>query len=144
MDNKTNKTKKKRKIGKKVYETKKKRKENLLKALEKSLGVVTTACNQAKLSRHTFYEYCKDDANFQMRVNEITEEAIDFVESKLYDHIRDGNIASAIFYLKTKAKNRGYSERFEIEGNTKSTISIEPYIKPDLLGEGEPDEETEN
>ena len=127
-------------MGTKKYETKKKRKERLLKALKVSLGIVTTACNKANISRVTFYKYCKEDEVFQTRVDEITEEAIDFVESKLYDHIRDGNIASAIFYLKTKAKNRGYSERFEIEGNHKTTISIEPYISPDLLGEGDTDE----
>ena len=35
-------------------------KKALLEALEKSLGVVTTACKQVGIGRTTFYEYLKD------------------------------------------------------------------------------------
>ena len=95
-------------------------KKNLIEALEKSLGVVTTACKKCNCSRQTFYEYCREDENFKNQVNDISEIAIDFVESQLYRKIQDGDTTSIIFYLKTKGKKRGYSEKLEIESTNKN------------------------
>lgn len=91
-------------------------KESLIKSLEKSLGIVTTACKNAGCSRETFYKYCKDDAAFKERVEDISNIALDFAESQLHQQIKDGNTSATIFYLKTKGKNRGYIERQEITG----------------------------
>lgn len=91
-------------------------KKELLEALETSLGVVTTACRQVGLGRTTFYKYCNEDPEFKRKVDEIENVAFDFVESQLYRQIQDGNTAATIFWLKTKGKNRGYSERFELTG----------------------------
>ena len=91
-------------------------KENLLKNLEKSLGVVTTACKSAGCSRETFYKYCKDDEVFKVKVEDISNIALDFAESQLHKQILDGSTSATIFYLKTKGKQRGYIERQEITG----------------------------
>jgi len=91
-------------------------KKKLLKALEKALGVVTTACLNSGCSRETFYKYCKDDADFKTKVEDISNIAIDFAESQLHKQIQSGSTAATIFYLKTKAKHRGYVERQEITG----------------------------
>lgn len=91
-------------------------KKKLLKALEKSLGVVTTACKNSECSRETFYKYCKDDADFKTKVEDISNIAIDFAESQLHKQIQEGSTSATIFYLKTKAKHRGYVERQEITG----------------------------
>ena len=90
-------------------------KKALLEALEKSLGVVTTACKQAGIGRTTFYEYLKD-LNFKKDVDSIQDIALDFAESQLHQQIQAGNTAATIFYLKTKGKKRGYVERQEITG----------------------------
>tara|TARA_R110000744_G_scaffold361091_1_gene468754 strand:- start:902 stop:1258 length:357 start_codon:yes stop_codon:yes gene_type:complete len=91
-------------------------KENLLKALEKALGVVTTACRKVECSRETFYKYCKDDIKFKEKVDDLSNVAIDFAESSLHKQIQEGSASATIFYLKTKAKHRGYVERQEITG----------------------------
>ena len=39
-------------------------KERLLKALENSLGVITTALKQTELSRTNFYKWMKEDKEF--------------------------------------------------------------------------------
>jgi len=39
------------------------------------------------------------------------EDHLDIAESKLFQHIEDGNIPSLLFYLKCKGKGRGYIER---------------------------------
>lgn len=99
-------------------------KKAIIEALEKSLGVVTTACKQVGVGRTTFYEYLNKDENFANEVNDIQNIALDFAESQLHKQIQDGNTSATIFYLKTKGKKRGYIERSEIQhdGIVKSTI----------------------
>ena len=99
-------------------------KNNLIKALEQSLGVVTTACKEVKCNRSTFYDYYKKDPKFKAQVDAIQDIALDFVESKLFEQIKDENTTATIFYLKTKGKKRGYIERQEIqhEGTIESKV----------------------
>ena len=90
-------------------------KKALLEALEKSLGVVTTACKKAEVGRTTFYKWLESDEQFKKDVEEISNTALDFVESKLFEQIEDGSTSAAIFYLKTKGKKRGYIEKQELD-----------------------------
>lgn len=88
-------------------------KKQLLTALEESLGVVTTACKKANISRVTFYDYYKHDPEFKKQVDELDNVALDFAESKLFKLINEENATAIIFYLKTKGKIRGYVESIE-------------------------------
>jgi len=90
-------------------------KRNLLEALEKSLGVVTTACKIVDCNRSTFYKYYNNDQDFKASVDELQNLTLDFAESQLHQQIKDGNTTATIFYLKTKGKKRGYVERKEVE-----------------------------
>ena len=100
------------------------KKAKMLKALEKSLGVVTTACKMAKVGRTTYYEWLDKDPEFKKAVDDFNNIALDFAESKLYELIQEGNVTATIFYLKTKGKKRGYIERQEIahEGVLESKV----------------------
>tara|TARA_B100000902_G_C27308081_1_gene916742 strand:- start:2708 stop:3064 length:357 start_codon:yes stop_codon:yes gene_type:complete len=90
-------------------------KKAVIEALEKSLGVVTTACKQVGIGRTQFYEWLKEP-EFKAEVDSIQDIALDFAESQLHKQIKDGNTSATIFYLKTKGKKRGYVERQEITG----------------------------
>jgi hypothetical protein len=90
-------------------------KKALLEALEKSLGVVTTACKVVEVDRTTFYRYVNDDDGFKAAVKEIEDVALDFAESQLFKQIQGGEVSSTIFYLKTKGKHRGYVEKSQTE-----------------------------
>ena len=90
-------------------------KKRLLEALEKSLGVVTTACRSVNIGRTTFYTYYKEDIKFKKAVDDISNIALDFAESQLHQLMQDGNPSSVIFYLKTKGKNRGYYEKSHLD-----------------------------
>jgi len=87
-----------------------------LEALEKTLGVVTTACNMTRLSRETHYRWMQEDEDYQKAVDDLTNVALDFAESKLHKKIDKEDITAIIFYLKTKGKCRGYIERSELTG----------------------------
>lgn len=101
-------------------------KKTLLECLDKSLGIVSHACKKANTTRKTFYQYCQEDANFKLEVDDIAEKAIDFAESKLLESIKNGSDTATIFYLKTKGKRRGYVERTETElsGKTEQVIRV--------------------
>ena len=90
-------------------------KKAVIKALEKSLGIVSTACKSADVGRTQFYHWYKTDIEFKKQVQEIENIALDFAESHLHKLIQDGNPSATIFYLKTKGKKRGYIERQEVE-----------------------------
>ena len=89
-------------------------KERLLISLKDCSGIVTFACEKVRLSRQTFYRWYREDAEFKERVDAINELQIDVAEASLLKKIQKGDTTAIIFYLKTKGKDRGYSERREI------------------------------
>ena len=101
------------------------KKEHLIVALTKSLGIVSNACEIANISRTTYYKYYNSDEQFKEQVKSIGDEAIDFVESQLFELIKNGNVAATIFFLKTKGKKRGYSEKQEFDANEDLSIQVE-------------------
>lgn len=103
-------------------------KKALLEALEKSLGVVTTACKTVGVDRGTFYNYYHNDPAFKTAVDELENVALDFAESQLHKQIQNGEVSSTIFYLKTKGKKRGYIERSEVTGKDGDAIKHEHAI----------------
>lgn len=108
------------------------KKQELLEALRESLGIVTMACENVGVGRSTFYEWLRDDPEFKAEVDDINNRALDFVESKLFGNIENGDVASIIFYLKTKGKARGYIEKQEVEAQVDAKIKrFHLHIKPD-------------
>lgn len=103
------------------------KKKAVIEAMEKSLGVVTTACKMADIGRTMFYTWYNEDPEFRKAIDDIDNVALDFAESKLHQLIKEGNPTATIFYLKTKGKSRGYVERTEIStpDDTKMDINIE-------------------
>lgn len=91
-------------------------KKAMLEALEKSLGVVTTACKLIGVDRKTHYRWMDKDPKYKAKVIEMSEIALDFAESRLHVLIKEGDTAATIFYLKTRGKQRGYVERQETTG----------------------------
>lgn len=92
------------------------KKEAMIQALEKHLGVVTTACKTVGIDRTTHYRWLKEDESYKEATEDIENVSLDFAESQLLKQIKDGNTTATIFYLKTKGKKRGYIERTEITG----------------------------
>ena len=110
----------------------------MIQAMEKSLGIVTTACRSVGVSRETHYRWLREDSEYRQSINSIESMALDLAESKLHQEILNGNTACIIFFLKTKGKKRGYVEEQEVETTIKapdfSGISTNELM--DLLGNG--------
>jgi hypothetical protein len=89
-------------------------KKAMLEALEKTLGIVSTAANIVGITRKTHYDWLNKDPEYAKSVSELENLALDYAESKLFKNIEKEKEASVFFYLKTKGKKRGYVERQEI------------------------------
>lgn len=101
-------------------------KEAMLKALAKSLGVVTNACAEVGINRCTHYEWLKADKVYRKACNDMANIALDFAESQLHKQILKGNPLSTMFFLKCKGKKRGYIEQqdIKIQGNMKFKVDF--------------------
>ncbi|MFW6173749.1 MAG: phBC6A51 family helix-turn-helix protein, partial [Elusimicrobiota bacterium] len=87
----------------------------------------TAACNKINISRQTFYNWKEEDEEFKKEAERIKEqkdkEMEDFAEGKLYEHIKDGNLTSIIFYLKTR-HNKYNKQRLKISGELKQNLEL--------------------
>lgn len=113
----------------------------VLQALEKTTGLVASACKAAGITRTTFYNWYNTDPEFRSKVDDISELTKDFVESKILQKIKSGDTTAIIFYAKTKMKERGYVEKQEIETNIRSfgddiIISKKKISREEMIANG--------
>ena len=87
-------------------------KERLLKALESSLGVVTTALKSTDLSRTNFYKWLQEDEQFAKDVLEIENIQQDFIKSKYYECVKDKVPSVVIHAAKTRL---GWNETNKVD-----------------------------
>ena len=99
-------------------------KKNLLTALRNHAGLVSPACREVGISRQQFYYYMKHDKEFAEAVEDIYEETIDFVESKLLEKIQQGSERSILFFMKYRGKKRGYTDNIDITSNGETINNI--------------------
>lgn len=106
-------------------------KKAMLEALEKSLGVVTTACRSVGIGRTTHYMWMENDPEYKAAVDDLENVALDYAETKLHNQITKENPTAIIFYLKTKGRKRGYVERQEIAHEGLRTFEVEEVDEQD-------------
>ncbi len=95
------------------------KKEMFVEALRKNLGNITKACKAININRQTYYNWKDADPQFQEKCDSVPEELLDMAEHALLTEIKSpeskGHTTAYIFYLKTKGKSRGYTEKQELE-----------------------------
>lgn len=99
-------------------------KQKLLEALERSLGIVTPACKEVGISRDRFYSYYREDPEFKRKVDDINEITLDFAENQLLKKIKEGSERSILFYMKYKARRRGYTDSVDITSGGEKITQI--------------------
>ena len=97
-------------------------KKKLIAALEKSLGIVTEACEKAELGRTQHYTWYKEDEDYRKSVDSIEGKYIDFAETHLKEQIEKGSTPATIFYLKTRGRKRGYNDTLDITSDNEPII----------------------
>lgn len=99
-----------------------------IEALRRGYGIIATACEAVGISRSTYYYWYKNDEEFKVLVDDITETQVDFVESKLMQLISANDTTAIIFYLKTKGKKRGYNEKAVLQQKEATQISQKQIV----------------
>jgi hypothetical protein len=94
-------------------------KERMLKALEASLGVVTTALKSCNLSRTNYYKWLKEDQEFAQKVNDVELIAKDFVKSKFYECIKD-KVPSVVIHGAKNILGMNETNRLDITSGDKA------------------------
>ena len=93
-------------------------KQRMVDAMQSSLGIVTTACQVAEVSRSQHYEWMQTDPEYANKIKAVTEMCHDFVESSLFQQIKDGSTTATIFYMKCRMRERGYIEKMDVDLTT--------------------------
>ena len=99
--------------------------EQMVRALEESKGLIAPAARALGCSRATVRSYIDEySAVGQAKLDQ--EEAVkDMAENALYAAILRGEAWAICFYLKCRAKDRGYVERAELTGASGAPVKIE-------------------
>lgn len=86
-----------------------------IEAIKDRKGFVTQAAKQLGISRSQLHRIINAHPTVKEALQDAREEMKDFAESKIYQKISDGDTTMIIFYAKTQMKDRGYTERQEID-----------------------------
>lgn len=100
-----------------IEKRQKQQKELFIEQLRKT-PIIQLCCEKISVARATYYRWYKDDSEFAKKIDDAlhegTELVNDLAESGLIAAIRDRNLPSIQFWLKTH--KREYSTKLEING----------------------------
>jgi hypothetical protein len=88
----------------------------VIKAIQEANGILSGAARLLGCSRTTVHNHINKSPTVKAAYEEANETMIDFAEQQLFKNIKTGKEASIFFFLKCKAKHRGYVERQELTG----------------------------
>lgn len=104
----------------------------LLEALREALGIALFACKRAEVSYDEYLEWRREDPEFARQVTLIDERALDFVEGKAFEEIRNGNARLIQFFLETKGRGRGYAKEPPEKPRKKAPSPLE-FLSPEEM-----------
>ena len=102
----------------------------MIKALSENLCNVTKACEIVGIARSMHYQMIDKNGHYKKEVEALNESLIDEAEEILVKRLKESDTA-LIFFLKTKGKKRGYSEKQEIElsGSVEASLNLDDFYK---------------
>ena len=99
----------------------------VLTALQQTGGLIAQAAQKLSCTPGTIRNYLERHPELQEGLEEIRNATIDLAEGTLFKAIGDGNMTAVIFFLKCKAKDRGYVESQELHGHVTAMVgNIDP------------------
>ena len=107
--------------------------EQLIDAIKKNAGIVSDILTTLKkeygieVTRDAIYKRKETNAAIAAAFEEAEDNILDIAESYLIKAINKGEMKPIMFYLRTKGKRRGYTERQEITGANEKPIEVDPF-----------------
>jgi hypothetical protein len=111
------------------------RKRKFIEVFEAVACNISAACKAINITRQCYLNWKTEDAHFAKSINEAQEAMIDYAESMLMKKIKSEDNTAIIFFLKCKAKDRGYIERVEHSGVNGGPINHKHGVDLDWLNE---------
>lgn len=99
-------------------------KKEFLKILRGKMGIISLACSSTGILPETVDQWIREDPEFQRDLSLCNEAALDFVESRMFEKINEGDSRLIRFFLETRGKKRGYVTKKEIEAVSSSPIIL--------------------
>lgn len=101
-------------------------------AITATRGNIAAAALKLGVARSTVQRYCERYAACREARDQARETVSDIAEATLEDQVIAGDLRAVIFYLSTRARDRGYGNRTEVTGpdggpqqlEVKTTISM--------------------
>lgn len=102
------------------------REKGLLLEQFKKTPIVQIACQKTGIARATYYRFRKSDSEFAKQADDALHEGVslinDLAESQLLSLIRDRNLGSVVFWL--KSHHPSYAEKLEVTGRLKHDYEL--------------------
>lgn len=89
--------------------------QTIIDALTRNHGYIGRTAKDLNCATRTVNRYINTYPEVKEALADIIETQGDKAEQKLFDLIDSGNPAAVMFYLRTKLRHRGYSERVSVE-----------------------------
>lgn len=102
----------------------------IIEALKANHGFQSQACKQLErqlnitFSASAMSQRISASEEIKSALNEMLTADLDYAENKMWELIKNGNVAALLFYLKTKGKERGYAERRELTGSNGTPLQM--------------------
>jgi hypothetical protein len=93
-------------------------------AIEKSAGIMSVAAERLGVDRSTICRRAQKSQRLRNVIDAATERTMDVAEAALLRAVQKGEAWAVCFFLKCKAKQRGYSERTEITGPAGKPVQV--------------------
>lgn len=104
--------------------TTKKKQKIFIKIFIKNNALVQLSCEEAKITRETYYRWINDYPEFKKAIDDAVEHKLDLLENRLNKLIEKGDTQATIFATKCLLKHRGYKEKQEVEVSGNVNVNI--------------------
>jgi len=106
-------------------------KTKMIEAIKKNAGIIANIAMALgwRLSRDKVYRYIKK-YHLENELENARQLLVDKAESNIVQAVSDGDLETSKFVLKTRGKDRGYTERAEIEHSGDMEEHLYIYLPP--------------
>ncbi|RLI67501.1 hypothetical protein DRO91_10145 [Candidatus Heimdallarchaeota archaeon] len=98
------------------------------KALFDSGGIKTTIARKLGVTRKAVYDYLERNPKLKILLKHEEEKILDMAEVSLFAQVKNKDFPATKYILSTKGKDRGYTEKQEIEHSGQAQIIIEEHV----------------
>lgn len=99
-------------------------KQKMLKAIDGSGGIISLIANRLGCDWHTAKKYIELWEETKQAYSDELEKFKDICETTVLKSVQDGDVQTAKWVLSHKARDRGYGEKIEVDGQIIGDITI--------------------